>query len=206
MPIEIDYAGLRHAMTHHDPYEDPLYYLDTATGQVLAVTRETEKQAYELADPDQTEDPEIRLAWHILWRDGEPIGPELSEAEEEAMYGRVEAFLDRYAAVPTIDSCESYQDMADFGHRRRSTPARPAARSAAGQRRLPPLQGCPPELPRRTRAVVRIPRSTPGGPDRRLAAAPRPHTGREVRGGRGAEVRRSRDAGEQGGVGTRGAS
>ncbi len=114
MPIEIDYAGLKEAMNQYAPLGELLYYLDTETGDVLVIDEWTEKQAYELSDPDQAITPEIRLAWYILWDDGEPIGPALSEAEEEAMYDHVEAFLDRYIGVPTADSAQSYQDMVDF--------------------------------------------------------------------------------------------
>ncbi|MFQ5813173.1 MAG: CRISPR-associated protein Csx15 [Anaerolineae bacterium] len=113
MALEIDYAGLKEAMSRYDPLGETLYYLDTETGDVLVIDDWTEQEARQLSDPDQTDDPALRLAWHILWYDGE-IGEELPEAEERAMYEQVEAFLDRYIPVPTADSRESYQDMVNF--------------------------------------------------------------------------------------------
>jgi hypothetical protein len=113
MALDIDYAGLKEAMSRYDPLDELLYYLDTQTGEVLIIDEWIKQAARQLSDPDQTDDPAMRLAWHILWRDYE-IGEELPEAEEQAMMERVEAFLDRYIEVPTADSQASYQDMADF--------------------------------------------------------------------------------------------
>jgi len=114
MPLEIDYSTLTDAMGRYDPLDEILYYFDTQTGDVLQIDASTEQQARKLHSPDETDDPALRLAWHVLWYDGESVGEALSEAEETAMYERVEAFLERYEPVPTADSEESYQDMVDF--------------------------------------------------------------------------------------------
>lgn len=100
-------------MSHYDPLHENPYYLDTQTGEVLLITDWVEEQARTFADPDQIEEPDIRLAWYLLWREGE-LGEELLEAEEVANYEQVETHLRRYLSVPTADSQESYQDMVDF--------------------------------------------------------------------------------------------
>ncbi len=112
MPLEIDYFGLEEAMDNRDPL-NTIYFLDTETGDVLMIDQWVEREARKLESPDQTDDPAMRLAWHVLWYDGE-IGGALSEAEEAAMEAQVEAFLSRYVQVPAVDSRQSYQDMVDF--------------------------------------------------------------------------------------------
>lgn len=113
MSLQIDYDGLELAMTHSDPLEATQFFLDTRTGAVVVVDEAIETGARALADPSQTTDPLVQLAWYLLWRDGE-IGEELLPAEEAAMEERLAAYLNRYAGVPTLDSHEAYQDMVDF--------------------------------------------------------------------------------------------
>lgn len=113
MSFNIDYDGLAQAMSHHDLLGETLSFFDAETGEVVFVDDWVKDQARASADPDQIDDPAIRLAWYLLWSDGE-IGEELPEAEEAILLERAEACLARYLRVPSADSREGYQDMEDF--------------------------------------------------------------------------------------------
>ncbi len=69
-----------------------------------------EEQARELDSPCDTDDPGIRLAWCILWQDGE-IGLEEREAEDKKT---VDALMEPFVPVPQADPHEAYEQMVDF--------------------------------------------------------------------------------------------
>jgi len=114
MAFEIDYNLLEMAMSSYDPTGQTIFYLDPASGQVLIVDEYTREEARSFTAPDQIEDPNIRLAWYVLWDEGEIEDDTLSPAEEGDWYDQVHAYLDRYPPIPTADSREGYQDMVDF--------------------------------------------------------------------------------------------
>ena len=111
--MKIDYEELEMAMSTHAPMDPGSFYLDTRTGEVLLISDWVEGQARKFADPTSISDKTIRLAWYLLWYDGE-VGPELPETEERLMSQQVDAYLERFLAVPQADSRKAYQDMADF--------------------------------------------------------------------------------------------
>ena len=111
--MKIDYDELEMAMSFNDPVDLGRYYLDKETGEVLLVSDWAEDEARKFDDPAVIDDETIRLAWYLLWYDGE-VGPELPEAEERAMAQQVDAYLERFLMVPQADSREAYRDMELF--------------------------------------------------------------------------------------------
>ena len=113
--MKIDYEELQMAMNFHNPYELGWHYLDKQTGEVLSLSDWVQEEAHNWDDPGQIKDETIRLAWYLLWNDGE-VGPELPEAEEKIMMQQVEDYLARFLAVPQEDSREGYRDMVNFAN------------------------------------------------------------------------------------------
>ncbi|MCA9946777.1 MAG: hypothetical protein KC449_25020, partial [Anaerolineales bacterium] len=111
--MKIDYEELQIAMSMNDPMGSGQHYLDTQTGGVLLISDWVEEQAREFDDPALIEDETLRLAWYLLWHDGE-IGPELPEEEERIMTQQADAYFKRFLTIPQITSHEAYQDMAEF--------------------------------------------------------------------------------------------
>lgn len=113
MSLKIDYDEVQMAMEFNDPYGLGQHYLDTQTGDVLLVSDWAEDEAKKFDDPAAIDDENIRLAWYLLWYDGE-VGPELPQAEESSMAQQVDAYLQRFLEIPQVESREAYQDMVDF--------------------------------------------------------------------------------------------
>lgn len=111
--MKIDYEELQMAMSFHDPMGLGQHYLDAETGEVLLVSDWIQDEARKFDDPAAIDDESIRLAWYLLWYDGE-VGPELPEAEERMMAQQVDAYLKRFLAVPHVASYEAYEDMVNF--------------------------------------------------------------------------------------------
>ncbi len=107
--MDIDYAGLTTAFQDANT-SDYSYWLNTQTGDVLVVDDWSEEQARELDSPYDTEDPTIRLAWCVLWQDGE-IGLEEREEEDERI---VDALMESFVQVPQADTREDYNVMVDY--------------------------------------------------------------------------------------------
>jgi hypothetical protein len=85
-------------------------WLNTETGDVLMIDEWTDKQARELGSPYDTDNPTIRLAWCVLWQDGE-IGFEEREVEDQKT---VDALMEPFTQVPQADTYEDYNLMVDF--------------------------------------------------------------------------------------------
>ncbi len=111
MSPDIDYDTLEMAMSHSDPYSEATFFFDPDNGRVLLVSDWAESQARLLTDPNQADEPDIRLAWYTLLLNGK-IGPE--SAEETALWEQAQTYVNRLLPVPHIDSHDGYQDMADF--------------------------------------------------------------------------------------------
>jgi len=107
--MEIDYAGLTTAFQDANT-SDYSYWLNTQTGDVLIVDDWSEGEARQLASPYDTDNLTIRLAWCVLWQDGE-IGVEEQEEEDERI---VDALMESFIQVPQADTREGYNLMVDF--------------------------------------------------------------------------------------------
>ena len=107
--MDIDYADLTIAFQDTNVF-DHSYWLNTETGDVLMVDDWSETEARGLASPYDTDDPTIRLAWCVLWQDGE-IGVEEREEEDQKI---VDALMAPFVQVPQANSREGYDLMVDF--------------------------------------------------------------------------------------------
>jgi hypothetical protein len=107
--MNIDYPALEAAFQDSN-YLDKSYWLNRETGEVLVADDWTESEAHQLASPYDTDDPHIRLAWCVLWHDGE-IGLEEREEEDQEM---VRAIMAPMIRVPQADSHEEYNLMVEF--------------------------------------------------------------------------------------------
>jgi hypothetical protein len=107
--MTIDYGELIAAFQDSNIF-DYSYWLDTETGDVLRIDDWYEEQARELDSPYDTDDPGIRLAWCILWQDGE-IGLEEREEEDKKT---VDALMEPFVPVPQAEPHEAYELMVDF--------------------------------------------------------------------------------------------
>lgn len=107
--MNIDYLGLETAFQDSNDY-DRSYWLDRKTGDVLVVDDWSESEARQLASPYDAADPTIRLAWCVLWNDGE-IGLEEQEAENQKTVNAIMASIVR---VPQADTRDAYNLMVEF--------------------------------------------------------------------------------------------
>lgn len=109
--MDIDYVGLEAAFQDSN-YLDKSYWLNRETGEVLVADDWSESEARQLASPYDTDDPDIRLAWCVLWLDGElePEDPDESAKEQEM----VKAIMAPMIRVPQADSHEEYNLMVEF--------------------------------------------------------------------------------------------
>ena len=113
MTLKINYDDLTQAMETRDPLGVHRSYFDTQTGDVLLIGDWVEGQARMAGDPDELDIPDMRLAWYLLWNDGEieAAWPEVEAADREQ---QAEAYLKRFLLIPTTPSYKGYQDMVDF--------------------------------------------------------------------------------------------
>lgn len=107
--MHIDYAELTAAFQDANT-SDYSYWLNTETGDVFMIDDYYEEQARELDSPYDTDDPGIRLAWCVLWQDGE-IGLEDQEEEDQKT---VEALMEPFVQAPRSDTRQAYEQMVDF--------------------------------------------------------------------------------------------
>ncbi len=107
--MDIDYGELIAAFQDSNT-SDYTYWLDTESGDVFMIDDWYEEQARELDSPYDTDDPGIRLAWCILWQDGE-IGLEEREEEDKKT---VDALMEPFIPVPQAEPHEAYEQMVDF--------------------------------------------------------------------------------------------
>lgn len=113
MAPTIDYEELKFAMTQGDPYGELRHYLDTETGEVFLSSDWTKSEARALDDPDKTDQPDVRLAWYLLWFDGD-LNPDVTEERAAELDEEAQARWDRILEVPGIPTYEAYEDMVDF--------------------------------------------------------------------------------------------
>jgi hypothetical protein len=107
--MNVDYLGLLHAYQDTNIYDHD-YWLDLETGNVILVDRELEKRAEPLDGLDETEDRALKLAWCVLWEDGE-VGTLENEDEDER---KVKALLETFVGVPQRTTHEDYELMVEF--------------------------------------------------------------------------------------------
>jgi hypothetical protein len=106
--MTIDYPALEAAF-QSSSYETS-YWLNRETGQVLASDDWSRSEARLLDSPEDTDDPHVRLAWCLLWEDGEVGSEQPTEEERE----RVGAIMAPMIPIPQADSHEEYNLMAEF--------------------------------------------------------------------------------------------
>jgi len=108
--MNINYPALEAAF-QNSSYEIS-YWLNQETGEVLVADDWSESEARQLASPYDTDDPNIRLAWCLLWQDGE-IGSEdpIESKKEQEM---VEAIMAPMIPIPQADSHDEYNLMVEF--------------------------------------------------------------------------------------------
>jgi hypothetical protein len=86
------------------------YWLNRETGEVLASDDWSRSEARQLDGPDDIDDPHVRLAWCLLWENGEVGSEEPSEEERE----RVRAIMAPMIPIPQADSHDEYNLMVAF--------------------------------------------------------------------------------------------
>jgi len=108
--LSIDYPALEAAF-QNSSYEIS-YWLNRKTGQVLASDDWSRSEARQLASPYDTDDPHIRLAWCVLWNDGEiePDDPDESAKEHEI----VKAIMAPMIRVLQAEPHDDYNLMVEF--------------------------------------------------------------------------------------------
>jgi len=106
--MNIDYIALESAFLDTSFYVS--YWLNRETGQVLASDDWSESEARKLDSPDDTDDPHIRLAWCLLWEDGEVGSEEPSEEERQ----KVKAIMDPLIPIPEAEPYSDYNLMVEF--------------------------------------------------------------------------------------------
>ncbi len=107
--MNINYGSLIDAFQDAN-ISDYSYWLNTETGDVFKIDDYYEEQARDLGSPYDTDDPAIRLAWCVLWQNGE-IGLEEREAEDQKI---VDALMEPFTQVPRADTQGDYDLMVDF--------------------------------------------------------------------------------------------
>jgi len=108
--MDIDYSALEIAFL--DRSFTASYWLDRETGDVLVADDWTESEARKLASPYDTDDPDIRLAWCVLWKDGELESEDPAENAKE--HEMVKAIMAPMIRVPQTDSHDEYDLMVEF--------------------------------------------------------------------------------------------
>ncbi len=106
--MNINYSALEAAF-QNSSYEIS-YWLNRETGEVLCSDDWSRSQARQLSSPYDTDDPHIRLAWCLLWEDGEVGSEEPSEEERE----QVKAIMAPMVSIPRAESYEEYNLMVEF--------------------------------------------------------------------------------------------
>jgi len=108
--MDIDYSTLEAAFQNSS--YDRTYWLNRETGEVLVADDWSESEARQLASPYDTDDPDIRLAWCVLWGDGElgAEGPAESRKEQEM----VEDIMAPMIPIPQANSHDDYNLMVEF--------------------------------------------------------------------------------------------
>ncbi len=108
--MDIDYLALETAF--QDSSYDRAYWLNRETGEVLVFDDWTESEARQLASPYDTDDPDIRLAWCVLWLDGEIESEDPDESAKE--HEMVKAIMAPMIRVPQADPHDDYNLMVEF--------------------------------------------------------------------------------------------
>lgn len=106
--MDIDYPALEAAF-QNSSYEIS-YWLNRETGEVLSSDDWSRSQARQLASPDDTDNPHIRLAWCLLWQDGEVGSEEPGEEERE----KVRAIMAPMIPIPQAEPHDEYNLMVEF--------------------------------------------------------------------------------------------
>lgn len=108
MALNIDYPALEAAF-QSSSYEIS-YWLNRETGQVLASDDWSRSEARKLGSPDETDDPHVRLAWCLLWENGDVGSEEPSEEERE----KVGAIMAPMVSIPQVETHDEYNLMVEF--------------------------------------------------------------------------------------------
>jgi len=108
--MDIDYSTLEAAFQNSS--YDRTYWLNQETGEVLVTDDWSESEARQLASPYDTDDPDIRLAWCVLWGDGE-LGAE-DPAESRKEQEMVEDIMAPMIPIPQANSHDDYNLMVEF--------------------------------------------------------------------------------------------
>lgn len=106
--MNIDYPALEAAF-QSSSYEVS-YWLNRETGEVLASDDWSRSEAHQLDSPYDTDDPDIRLAWCVLWENGD-VGSEEPTEEEQEMVGAIMAPM---IPIPQAESYDDYNLMVKF--------------------------------------------------------------------------------------------
>lgn len=109
--MDIDYTGLTTAFQDANDFGHS-YWLNTETGDVLMIDDWSEEQARELDSPYDASDPTIRLAWCVLWQDGEIESEDPDKSVQEQ--NQVNTVMDFIVRVPQADTREDYNLMIEF--------------------------------------------------------------------------------------------
>jgi hypothetical protein len=92
--MNIDRIALESAFLDRNPERS--YWLDRETGKVLVADAWSKEQVRKLSSPGETGDPHVRLAWCVLWENGE-VGSDEPSEEERA---RVRAVMEPLVSIP----------------------------------------------------------------------------------------------------------
>lgn len=92
--MNIDRIALESAFLDTNP--NVSYWLNRQTGRVLSADDWSREQARILDSPDETDNPHVRLAWCLLWENGEVGSDKPSEEEKE----KVGAIMDSLIPIP----------------------------------------------------------------------------------------------------------
>ena len=89
------------------------YWLDRKTGKVLSSDDWSRYEARKLDDPDETENPNVRLAWCLLWENAE-VGSDDPDEEERAKVGAIMDPLIQIPWYPYPDEDRIGRDVDDW--------------------------------------------------------------------------------------------
>ncbi len=104
--IEIEAAFL-------DANPDTSYWLDRRTGKVLSSDDWSRYEARKLDDPDETDNPNVRLAWCLLWENAE-VGSDDPDEEERVKVGAIMDPLIPFPWYPYPDEDRIGRDVDDW--------------------------------------------------------------------------------------------